>query len=286
MNKTSKVMFLSFFVNAFLSIFKILIGFIGKSTALIADGIHSSSDLLTDVVAIVANIFSLKPADREHPYGHGRIEYLTSILIGIIIVIIAFILIYETEKNKINIPSKIVIIVSIITILTKYLLSEYLIIKGKKYDNQILTSSGKESRTDVYSSVVVLLSSILMQFQNKIEYLKYSDKIASIIVALFIIKAGFEIIKENINILIGKQEDKTEYYDEVKNKILNNKYIKNIDKLIIMKYGYYYSLTIEVSMDKNMSVEKSHDELEKIENILKENERTKYINIHINPADN
>ncbi len=286
MNKTSKVMFLSFFVNAFLSIFKILIGFIGKSTALIADGIHSSSDLLTDVVAIVANIFSLKPADREHPYGHGRIEYLTSILIGIIIVIIAFILIYETEKNKINIPSKIVIIVSIITILAKYLLSEYLIIKGKKYDNQILTSSGKESRTDVYSSVVVLLSSILMQFQNKIEYLKYSDKIASIIVALFIIKAGFEIIKENINILIGKQEDKTEYYDEVKNKILNNKYIKNIDKLIIMKYGYYYSLTIEVSMDKNMSVEKSHDELEKIENILKENERTKYINIHINPADN
>ena len=286
MNKTSKVMFLSFFVNAFLSIFKILIGFIGKSTALIADGIHSSSDLLTDVVAIVANIFSLKPADREHPYGHGRIEYLTSILIGIIIIIIAFVLIYETEKNKINIPSKIVIIVSIITILTKYLLSEYLIIKGKKYDNQILTSSGKESRTDVYSSVVVLLSSILMQFQNKIEYLKYSDKIASIIVALFIIKAGFEIIKENINILIGKQEDKTEYYDEVKNKILNNKYIKNIDKLIIMKYGYYYSLTIEVSMDKNMSVEKSHDELEKIENILKENERTKYINIHINPADN
>ena len=286
MNKTSKVMFLSFFVNAFLSIFKILIGFIGKSTALIADGIHSSSDLLTDIVAIIANIFSLKPADREHPYGHGRIEYLTSILIGIIIVIIAFILIYETEKNKINIPSKIVIIVSIITILTKYLLSEYLIIKGKKYDNQILTSSGKESRTDVYSSVVVLLSSILMQFQNKIEYLKYSDKIASIIVALFIIKAGFEIIKENINILIGKQEDKTEYYDEVKNKILNNKYIKHIDKLIIMKYGYYYSLTIEVSMDKNMSVEKSHDELEKIENILKENERTKYINIHINPADN
>ncbi len=286
MNKTSKVMFLSFFVNAFLSIFKILIGFIGKSTALIADGIHSSSDLLTDIVAIIANIFSLKPADREHPYGHGRIEYLTSILIGIIIVIIAFILIYETEKNKINIPSKIVIIVSIITILTKYLLSEYLIIKGKKYDNQILTSSGKESRTDVYSSVVVLLSSILMQFQNKIECLKYSDKIASIIVALFIIKAGFEIIKENINILIGKQEDKTEYYDEVKNKILNNKYIKNIDKLIIMKYGYYYSLTIEVSMDKNMSVEKSHDELEKIENILKENERTKYINIHINPADN
>lgn len=286
MNKTSKVMFLSFFVNAFLSIFKILIGFIGKSTALIADGIHSSSDLLTDIVAIIANIFSLKPADREHPYGHGRIEYLTSILIGTIIVIIAFILIYETERNKINIPSKIVIIVSIITILTKYLLSEYLIIKGKKYDNQILTSSGKESRTDVYSSVVVLLSSILMQFQNKIEYLKYSDKIASIIVALFIIKAGFEIIKENINILIGKQEDKTEYYDEVKNKILNNKYIKNIDKLIIMKYGYYYSLTIEVSMDKNMSVEKSHDELEKIENILKENERTKYINIHINPADN
>ena len=285
MNKTSNAMLLSFIVNTLLSFFKIIIGFIGKSTALIADGIHSASDLLTDTVALVANIFSTKPADKEHPYGHGRLEYLTSILIGFIIILIAFILIYEVESNKIEIPSKIVILVSLFTILTKYFLSAFLIKKGKKYDNQILISSGKESRTDVYSSVVVLLSSILMQFQDEISYLKYSDKIAAIIVGLFIIKAGFEIIKENINILIGKQEDKTEYYNEVKEIILKNEYIKSIDKLIIMKYGYYYSLTIEVSMDENLSVKKAHEELEKIENSLKENDRTKYMNIHINPVE-
>ena len=90
MNKIAKVMQKSMCVNILLAILKIVIGFIGKSSALIADGIHSFSDLITDVFAIIGSALSRKPADEEHPFGHGKIEYITSMIISIIILILLF----------------------------------------------------------------------------------------------------------------------------------------------------------------------------------------------------
>lgn len=284
MKKTARVMFVSFFTNFVLSVVKVVIGFIAKSSALVADGIHSFSDLITDVVAILGGFLSEKPEDKEHPYGHGRLEYLTGTLIGILVLIIGLTLIGNVSTTKVEIPNKIVIIVSIFTIFTKFLLSKYLITKGRVYDNQILVSSGKESESDVYSSVIVLVSTILIQFESIFHPLIYVDKIAGIIVGIFIVKTGFNIIKENINVLIGCQEDETDYYKQIKDIILENKSIKSIDSLIAMKYGYYYTLTLEVSMDENLTLKEAHDEVEKIEhNLKKHNERTKYINIHMNP---
>lgn len=284
MKKTSRVMFVSFFTNFVLSVMKVVIGFIGKSSALLADGVHSFSDLLTDIVAIFGNILSGKPEDKEHPYGHGRLEYLTSVLIGILVLAIGLVLIRNVSTSKTEIPSKIVIIVSLFTIIAKFMLSRYLILKGRIYDNQILASSGKESAADVYSSMIVLVASILMQLKDIWHGFIYTDKIAGIIVGIFIVRTGFNIIKENINVLIGLQENDTDYYDEVKSIILKNKNIKRIDSLIIMKYGYYYTLTLEVSMDADLTLQEAHDEVEKIEKELqKYNERTKYINIHMNP---
>ena len=81
MKNTNKIMKASFLTNLFLSIIKVIIGFFGKSSSLIADGIHSLSDLITDIVAIVGNSFASKPADHEHPYGHGKLEYLTCLFL-------------------------------------------------------------------------------------------------------------------------------------------------------------------------------------------------------------
>ncbi len=284
MKKTTRVLMISFFTNFILSIMKVVIGFIGKSSALIADGIHSFSDLITDIVAIFGGIFSQKPEDKEHPFGHGRLEYLTSVLIGCVVLIIGFTLIGNVVGKETSIPNKIVILVSIFTIISKFLLSRYLILRGIKYDNQILLASGHESKADVYSSIIVLIASILMQLEPYFHPFIYADKIASLIVGLFIIKTGFSILKENINILIGSQDTDKEYYDQVQSIILKNKYIKRIDSLITMKYGYFYSLTVEVSMDADLSLKEAHDEIEKIEEQLHtKNERTKYIHIHMNP---
>lgn len=279
-------MFISFLTNALLSTVKVIVGFLSKSSALVADGIHSFSDLITDVVALFGNVLARKPEDKEHPFGHGRIEYVTSAMIGIIVIMIGLFLIFNVVQKEIEIPSKIVIVVSLFTIASKFILSRYLIRKGRELDNQILIASGKESSTDVISSIVVLVASILIQFEGYFHPFLYADKIASVIVGLFIIHTGFMILKENISILIGEKESGTTYYEEVKNTILESDLIRKIDNLIIMKYGYFYSLTIEVSMDFELSLKEAHDEIEKIENKLKEkNERTKYIHIHMNPYD-
>lgn len=280
---TKRVLLISFFANIFLSLIKIIIGVIGKSSALISDGIHSFSDLITDVVAIFGSFLSMKPADNEHPYGHGKLEYITSFIIGLTIVLIGIILIKSISNNNVIIPSMMVIIVSVITILIKYLVSRYLIIKGKEYKNLILISSGKESSMDVISSIFVLISSLLMQLSNKINIFKYSDKIVSIIIGIFIIKTGISIIKESISKILDERENDKKIIEEFKKLIYSYKQIKNIDSLIILKSGPYYKVTTEVSMNPRITLFKAHKVVEELKNLLKEKTKALYITIHINP---
>lgn len=277
--KTEQVMKVSFITNFLLSCFKIINGFILKSSALIADGIHSFSDLITDIVAIIGDKFANKPKDSDHPYGHGNAEYLTSFIIGLMIILMGIVLIKETMNQEVTIPSYLVAIVSLITIVCKYFLASFLIKKGEFYNNNILIASGKESKTDVISSIVVFLSSILILFRNYLDILKYSDKIAGIIVGIFIVVTGFKIVKENTAMILGKKADDT----ILRNKLLTIPNILNIDDIIMIKHGPYYKAYVEVTMNIKL-LKKAHDMAHNIENEIK-NELTniKYINIHVNP---
>lgn len=285
MKQVTKVIKASIITNILLTILKIVIGFIWNSGALIADGIHSLSDLITDFVAMIGSYLSSKPADKDHPFGHGKIEYLTSMFISIIIIILGLGIITSSFDKEKMIPSLIVIIVSLFTIISKYILSSYIIKKGKLYNSNILISSGYESRTDVYSSIVVLISSILMYFSDKIKLLSYADTTAMILVGIFIIINGYRLLKENAsNILEGVETDKEEI-KEVKRIIKQYNEVKKIDKLWLLKFGTYYKLICEISMDENDSLRKVHDCVENIEEDLKkENDRIKYITIHVNPV--
>lgn len=278
----TKVMVISFITNAFLSVIKVIFGFVGHSSALIADGVHSFSDLSTDVIAIIGDILSRKPADKKHPYGHGQIEYLTSIFIGLIIIGLGLGIIYSSVDKGILVPSVIVIIVSIFTIISKLVLSNYILKKGYESNNNILIASGHESRADVISSIIVLISILLMNLEDKI--FSYSDIVASIIVGLFIIKTGFDVLKENISDIIGEQETDKVFIKRI-NKIINKfPEIKTIDSLVLLKFGSYYKLIGEVSMDGNMTLVDAHNILEELEYAIKKKEnKIKYITIHINP---
>lgn len=280
-----KVMKTSMITNVSLAVLKICTGFIFKSGALISDGIHSFSDLMTDIFAIIGNKLSLKPADKEHPYGHGKIEYLTSMFIGFVIIFVGFSVIYSSLKHKVVIPSILVLIVTIVTIILKLLLSQYIIRKGKQLKNNILIASGEESRMDVISSIVVLFSVICMKLSKYLSILKYSDKVASIIVGIFIIYAGFSILKENSSIILGKQEDNEEYLNSLKSVILENKEIIHIDSLYLLRFGSIYELCLTVSMDGNISLKKAHQMMDILEDQIKSfDKKIKYINIHMEPT--
>ena len=283
--KITKVLLVSSITNIFLSIIKILFGFIGKCNALVADGIHSLSDLSTDFVAIFVNHLSLKPADKKHPFRHGKTEYLTSMIIGIVIIILGLSLIYNIFNKEIIIPDLIMILVSLFTIVSKLLLSNYIYKKGVEYSNNILIASGKESRADVYSSIFVLLSIVLMQFSNEVSILKYADMFSTIIIALFIIKTGFNILKDNIGILLEEQVLDKKYLKEIKSIITSFDEIVEIKDLYVLRYGPYYKLVSNVIM-KDLLLTDAHNVIDEIEKKLKEKDnRIKYVFIHMEPID-
>ena len=123
-----------------------------------------------------------------------------------------------------------------------------------------------------------------MLFGKYNEIFLYFDIIGAVIIGLFIIKTGLKILTENLSIILEEQETNKEYIDSIKEVILQNKNIKNIDKLVLLKFGPYYKLICEVSMNPKISVLKSHNELEKIEkNLLEFDSKLKYQTIHVNP---
>lgn len=286
LNKIQKVMVSSFLVNLLLVIIKIVIGIIGLSHALIIDGVHSLSDLITDIVAIVGGYFSYKPADEKHPFGHGKIEYITSFIIGLIIMLIGFVIIYQMIGAKTVKPHTIVVMVSFLTIVVKLLLSKYLIKKGQEYNNNILVASGKESAADVYSSLVVLFSVIIIQFAKYNPYLIYADKIASIIIGIFIIKVGFNIVKENISMTVGEQIIDDNYLKEINKIIMLDNNLMEVSSLSILKYGPYFKLVGEVGMISTISLKDAHQIIDKIEDNLKLfDKRIQYVTIHMYPVE-
>ena len=283
-NKIAHVMKVSAFTNITLAILKVVIGFFGKSGALIADGIHSFSDLVTDGIVIVSSYFSQKPADKDHPYGHGRIDYIISILISLVIMFIGIKVINEAFTSEIVKPALVVAFVSGFTIFIKLFLAKYIYEKGIEFNSNVLKSSGKESKADVVTSFVVLIASIFMYVSDIFPFLKYANMIAMIIVGAFVIKTGIEIFNENISILIGSTENDPEFIEKIEKIINKDKEVLEIDEMSLIQYGTYYHLICELKMNGKMSLYEAHEHAEQIEeNIKKKEETIEYVTIHINP---
>lgn len=281
MKKITKVLIHSFITNTILALVKIVSGIIGASGALIADGVHSLSDTLTDVFAILGHKLSMKPADNEHPFGHGKMEYITCIVIGLVIMTMGLTIIYNGIFNKPIIPNILTAVIGMIVIVAKLILSRYILNRGKKYDSNILIASGKESFTDVISSIVVLISILFSQLGG---ILIYADTVAMIIIGILVLKIAYNILSENFSSLLGKQVTDPDYIKTLEEIIYMEPEVKGIDTLIILKYGPIYQLNLEVSMDENIILKDAHDVLDKIEdNLKKHDSKIVHIIIHVSP---
>lgn len=284
MEKVTKVLVKSLIVNVLLTLTKFVFGLIYKSKVLVADGIHSLSDLATDIVSIYGSKLSLKPADNEHPYGHGKIEYLTSIVIGAVILALALSLLGNSLNAKNTIASNMVLYVTIFTILAKYLISRYILSKGVKYKSNLLVASGKESRADVISSAIVIVTYFLSKLSYYSKIFLYSDTIGTFIIGLIILKTAYRILKENIVSILGEIEQDEEYLDKIREIILENSEVVNIEELNIIKYGHYYQANITINMDSDVTLEDAclvSDRIKK--KLINKKTRISYAKISINP---
>lgn len=265
MKKVNLVLINSFFTNLFIVVLKMISGIIGHSNALIADAIHSLSDFFTDIVSIVGNKISVKKANDRYPYGYGKIEYLTSALIGLTVLILGISMLLKAFNSDIGTPSNIVLYASLVAIIIKFILSKYILQKGYQYKSNILIASGIESRSDCLTSLFVILSALLSKLIKVNDIFKYSDNLCTLIIGLYIIYTSYHILKDNISNLIGKNEDNLEFVLELRKRILENRRIEKIINLNLIKYGSYYVSNLEIGMNYNIPLK----EIDEIINELK-----------------
>ena len=284
-----KIMKRSFIVNLFLVVLKVVSGLLFNSYALIADGIHSTSDLMSDIFVILGIKHSLKPADDEHPFGHGKFEYVLSFILGLSIILIA----YNLAKSVIvnfndvaEVPNIISLIVVIFVVVIKLFLATYLIRKGKEVDSQIISASGKESLTDVFSSIVVFFGiiSVIIGEKSGLDILLKGDKIASILIAVFIVRIGIIIIYDAVKSMQGKSVSK-EICSLYEKEIKMVKGVIDVDHIDMIAYGPYYQALIDIRVDGKKTVTEGHDIAENVTKKLYESEKICHVVVHVNPEE-
>lgn len=252
------------FANVLLAIGKIVIGAIFGFISVLADGLNNLSDCGSSVVSLISFKMSSKPADKEHPYGHERIEYISSMIVAFVILIIAFELIMESI-DKIVSPvdmefSAVVLIVLVVSIIVKGGMFVYYTVVARKINSDILKASAIDSLSDCISTTIVLVSIIIGRYTGI-----NIDGYAGIVVALFISIAGIKIVIEMSSKLIGQAPSK-EVIDDIKNRILASDSVLGIHDLNVYSYGpNKYFASVHIELDASMDSLVAHEIIDDIE---------------------
>ena len=287
-----KITLIGFLANVILTAGKLLAGIFGNSSAIIADGIHSLSDFVSDIVVIFGFRISGKPADTNHNYGHGRFETLSSAVISVVLTIAGFSIAYRGFSNLIlflsgkilEAPGIMALIAAFISIGIKELLYRYTIIVGKKINSQAIIANAWHHRSDAFSSIATSIGiggAILLG-----ENWRVLDPIASLLVSILIIKTGINILKDSINQFLDCAVD-----IDTRNEIISISKevegIMNLHDLKTRKIGDSISMEFHINVLPELSVYKSHKLTEKLEMKLRKKfgEKTN-ISIHVEPYIN
>lgn len=233
--------------NILLVVFKAIVGLLSNSVAIISDAINNFSDALSSIITIIGTKLAGKPADKKHPYGYGRIEYMTSLIISAIVLYAGVTALVESIKKIIHPEdsdySTMTLVILIAGIVVKFLLGIYVKKVGKKVNSDSLVASGSDAFNDAILSISVLLSAIVfMVFHISLE--AYVGAILSI----FIIKAGLEMIQEAVDNMLGIRVE-SDLSQQIKKEIAKEKEIQGVFDLVLNNYGpdkYLGSVHIEV----------------------------------------
>lgn len=233
--------------NVFLAVFKAILGVFVNSIALILDAVNNLSDALSSIVTIIGEKFASKSPDKKHPMGYGRIEYLSSMVISALVLYAGITSLVECIKKIIN-PSqasytKLSIFIIALAVIVKYILGEYVKRQGEKVNSTALIASGKDSIFDSILSFSVFISAIIYTVFNV-----SLEAYVGIIISIFMIKAGFEMIGSTIDDLIGHRAD-SNMVKTLKNIISREEVVIGVYDLALFNYGpnkYYASAHVEL----------------------------------------
>ncbi|MFR5131743.1 MAG: cation diffusion facilitator family transporter [Terrisporobacter sp.] len=271
--------------NIFLAFIKIIAGILGKSSVMIADGLHSASDIITSMGVLIGNYISSKPFDKEHNYGHEKAETLVSFLLSIILVGVALSIGYEASKSLFNIegiaiPTLLPLVVSIISILIKEYQYRITIRIAKKVNSPALKADAWHHRSDALSSIAAFvgIGGAMLGF-------KILEPLASIVVALFVCKVGYDILKNAVNELMDVSIDET-YENEIKKIAQLTEGVMNLGSLRTRKHGASAYVDLVICVDGKLTVTSGHDIATNLEKKIQNDINiVKGITVHVEPCN-
>lgn len=283
-NKIKKVLIIIMIMNYIVAFTKIALGYFTNSNTIVADGIHSLSDGLNNIIGIVALGFAYKPADKEHPYGHKKIESILSLFIGFILLLICFNIakdnILNFNKTETIHLSLLSIAIMVLTLIVNIFVTTYERNQGNELNSSFLLSDAAHTMSDVYVSLSVIISLIGIKYFN---LPLYFDSIMSLVVAIFILKAAVEIIVEATKVLT----DHT-VIDPKDIRVVVGAFPEVLDVHYIKSRGFEDDAFVDlhILVNPQMSVKTAHRLSHDIEAAIQKiiNPNTNVV-IHIEPVD-
>lgn len=283
-----KIAWISVISNIILTLGKLFIGWYGHSDAVFADGIHSAADVFASVIVLSVIKIANKPADKEHPYGHGKAEVIVSGIVGILLFLVSIYVVYEGIMgffHEVETPSFLAMWVAIISYITKVILYRSSLKVANEHNSKAIEAIAFDHKADIVASLAaaigVLLSIIGERFD--ILFLHYGDKAASIFVAYLIFKISKEMLMEAFDILLERNID-AETLQEYINVVNEFQEVKRIDRLRAREHGHYILVDLRISIDHFKTIKEGHDLAKLIKGRLMERyDNIDEVLIHLNP---
>lgn len=287
-----KVSIISVVVNMILSLIKFIIGIFGHSQALISDAVHSASDVFSTFIVMIGVNISAKAEDREHPYGHERLECIASMILSLILAVtgvvigregvLSFIsIVIKGTSAEIVIPSKIALFAALLSIVVKEAMYWYTRYYAKKINSDILMADAWHHRTDAFSSVGSFIGIIfsLMGFA-------FMDPLASIVICIFILGAAFSIMKDSLCKITDHSCD-AKLEGEIMHKITEQDGVISVKLLKTRQFGSRIYADLIITADPDISLVESDAIAENVHDVIeKDFPQIKHIMIHVDPDEN
>lgn len=283
-----KVSVVSIVVNVVLSLFKLLAGIVAHSGAMISDAIHSASDVFSTFVVMVGIKMSGKKSDKEHPYGHERMECVAAIVLATILAMTGLGIGYSAVKNVIEgdykhlaVPGILALVAAVVSILSKEAMFWYTRINAKKIDSGALMADAWHHRSDALSSIGALIGIAGARMGFPV-----ADSIASLVICLFIEKASYDIFKDAIDKMVDKAcDENTE--ESIEKCVLSEEGVLGIDLLRTRTFGNKIYVDVEIRANGDKTLWETHAIAENVHNSIEQKfPKVKHIMVHVNPANN
>jgi cation diffusion facilitator family transporter len=280
-----KVTLIGSAVDFLLGVLKILVGWLAHSQALVADGIHSLSDLATDFIVLYAAKHSHREADEDHPYGHGRIETLTTVGLGIALIVVAFGIGYDAVRRMNDMglllhPGAIALAVAVVSVIAKEGIYQYTKHAAVKLRSNMLMANAWHSRSDAISSIVVVIGigGAMMGYP-------YLDAVAAIAVAVMIAKIGIDLIRASSKELIDTALE-PKVVEAIRKEIVNVDGVRALHMLRSRRSGGDALVDLHVQVDPRISVSEGHQIGDTVRRrLLQRIDEVTDVTVHIDPED-